>query len=112
MQNKTLVPIARKLRKQQTPEEFKLWQLLRSRRFQNFKFRRQFPIDQYVTDFICLSKRLIIELDCGQHNQNPDDLIRDKYLQKQGFKILRIWNNDFNHNKEAVLDKIFNTLNE
>lgn len=112
MQNKTFIPIARKLRKQQTPEESKLWQLLRSRRFQNFKFRRQFPIDQYVADFVCLSKRLIIKLDGGQHNQNSDDIIRDEYLQKQGFGILRIWNNDFKYNKESVLDKIFNTLSE
>lgn len=112
MQNKTLIPIARKLRKQKTPEEAKLWQLLRSRRFLGYKFRRQFPVDKYVADFVCLSKRLIIELDGGQHNKNPNDATRDEYLQKQGFRILRIWNNDLNINKESVLDKIFYTLNE
>ncbi len=110
MRNKELIPIARKLRKKQTPEEAKLWYFLRSRRFQNYKFRRQFPIGQYVVDFICLSKRLIIELDGGQHNQSAEDVIRDKYLNCQNFTILRFWNNDVNQNLESVLDKIYTEL--
>lgn len=106
-----LTAIARKLRTTQTPEEIKLWRYLRSRRFQNYKFRRQFPIDKYVADFICLSKRLIIELDGGQHNQNADDVVRDKYLHDQGLVILRFWNNDINQNPESVLEKIYQALN-
>lgn len=104
------IKLAKNLRKNQTPEEAKLWMLLRNRRFSKFKFRRQFPIDGYIVDFCCLSKRLIIELDGGQHNQNPADKDRDEYLEKQGFRVLRIWNNELNQSEEAVLEKIFQTL--
>lgn len=110
MQNKNLTQIARKLRKQLTPEEHILWYHLRSKRFSGYKFRRQFPIDKYIADFICLAKRLIIEVDGGQHNQNANDTVRDKYLHDQGFFILRFWNNDINQNLESVLQKIYNEL--
>lgn len=110
MQNKNLTQIARKLRKQMTPEEHILWYHLRSKRFSNYKFRRQFPIDKYVVDFICLTKRLIVEADGGQHNQSADDAERDKYLSGQNFRILRFWNNDINQNLESVLQKIYNGL--
>jgi len=110
MQNKNLIQIARKLRKQMTPEEHILWYHLRSKRFSSYKFRRQFPIDKYVVDFICLAKRLIVEADGGQHNQSADDIERDKYLRGQNFTILRFWNNDINQNLEAVLQKIYNEL--
>lgn len=112
MQNKNLTPIARKLRKQMTPEEHVLWYHLRSHRFIGYKFRRQFPIDRYVADFICLAKRLIIEVDGGQHNQSARDATRDKYLRDQRFTILRFWNNDINQNPEAVLQKIYQELKD
>ena len=108
-----LTKIARNLRKHQTPHELKLWQLLRSRRFQNFKFRRQFPVDKYIVDFCCLHNRLMIELDGGQHNENANlekDEVRDKYLHDQGFTVLRIWNNEINNNLEGVAGKILSLL--
>lgn len=112
MENTNLIPVARKLRKQQTPEETKLWQELRSRRFIGNKFRRQFPIGHYVVDFICFNKNLVIELDGSQHNQNPKDIIRDTYIKGQGFKVLRFWNNDINQNFSSVLEKIYIALQE
>jgi very-short-patch-repair endonuclease len=110
MQNQNLTQIARKLRKQMTPEEHILWYHLRSKRFSSYKFRRQFPIDKYVVDFICVAKRLIVEADGGQHNQSADDAERDKYLRGQNFTILRFWNNDINQNLESALQKIYQEL--
>jgi very-short-patch-repair endonuclease len=110
MQNKNLTQIARKLRKEMTPEEHILWYRLRSKRFSGYKFRRQFPLDKFVADFVCLAKRLIVEADGGQHNQNAYDVERDKYLQSQNFTILRFWNSDINQNLESVLQKIYNEL--
>ena len=107
MRSNNLLKISRKLRKTQTPEEIKLWKYLRSKRFQNFKFRRQFPIDKYIVDFVCLSKRLIIELDGGHHNQNANDIVRTQYLKNQNFKVIRFWNSEINRNFEFVLEKIY-----
>jgi len=109
---KNLILLAKKLRKTQTPEEIKLWKYLRSRRFQNYKFRRQFPIDKYIVDFVCLSKRLIIELDGGHQNQNTNDITRSQYLKSQKFKILRFWNSEINQNFESVLDKVYQAIEQ
>ena len=64
-----LTHLARNLRKNQTNVEQILWLQLRNRRFLNYKFRRQFPIEPYIVDFICLELKLIIELDGSQHNE-------------------------------------------
>ena len=69
--------IARKLRQSSTKEERVLWQLLRNRQFKNLKFKRQFPIGNYVVDFVCEEIKLIIELDGGQHNE-PVNIEADK----------------------------------
>lgn len=109
MRNK-FVTIARRLRKQQTPHERKLWSLLRRKSFENLKFRRQYPIGQYIVDFCCFEKKLIIELDGGGHNdemQIEKDKLRDKYLKNQGFKILRVWNNEIDSNLDGVFRKIY-----
>ena len=109
MRNK-FVTIARKLRKRQTPHEIKLWYLLRGKNFQDLKFRRQYPIGKYIVDFCCFEKKLVIELDGGGHNtdnQIQKDQLRDKYLENQGFRILRIWNNELDENLDGVLDKIY-----
>jgi very-short-patch-repair endonuclease len=101
------------LRKSLTPEERKLWFLLRDRRLKDFKFRRQVTIDKYIVDFCCFDKRLIIEVDGGQHNDILNiqkDEERDKYLQKQGFRILRFWNGDVNNNEHEVLESILLAL--
>jgi very-short-patch-repair endonuclease len=93
-----------------TDAEHWLWQLLRAHRFAGFKFRRQVPIDFYIADFVCPSARLIIELDGGQHAVGSADERRDTYLETQGFRVLRIWNNDLFTNEEGVLEAILSAL--
>ena len=108
-----LVKLARILRKNQTPYESKLWCLLRDKRLEGLKFRRQYPIGIYIVDFCCFEKKLIIELDGGHHNQNEqikNDQKRDQYLINQGYKILRFWNNDLDNNIEGVIEKILISL--
>ncbi len=110
----SLIQISRDLRKNQTPHEKKLWRLLRNRRFQGFKFHRQFVLDPYVVDFCCYERRLVIELDGGGHNnpiQENDDQKRDTHLCKKGFTVLRFWNHELDKNEAGVLDKIFQQLN-
>ncbi len=97
--------LAKQLRKNQTPQEQKLWNILRNKQFHNLKFKRQYPIGNYIVDFICIEKMVIIELDGGQHNipENIEtDNIRTKYLNSRGFKVIRIWNNDIENNIEGV----------
>jgi len=99
-----LTPLARKLRQNLTIAERKLWHYLRSRNFLGLKFRRQEPIGNYIVDFVCYEKKIIIELDGGQHNEfREKDIPREKWLEKQGFKILRFWNTDIIKNINGVL---------
>ena len=103
---------SRAMRKNPTQAENKLWQELRSKKL-GFGFRRQFVIDsKYIADFVCLEKRLIIECDGGQHNQNFDDIERNFYLESQNFRILRFWNNEILENLEGVLSVIKESLND
>ena len=101
---------AKRMRLAPTEAEHRLWQLLRAKRFAGYKFRRQVPIDFYIADFICLSQRLIVELDGSQHLDNPRDVQRDVYLQAQGFRIIRVWNNDLFKNEEGVGELILSAL--
>ena len=105
--------IARKLRQSSTKEERVLWQLLRNRQFKNLKFKRQFPIGNYVVDFVCEEIKLIIELDGGQHNEPENieaDKVRTEFLESKGFKVIRFWNKDINLNiggvYEFLLDEV------
>lgn len=85
------VNIARKLRKDKTPQEGVLWAELKDRKLQNFKFRRQHPIGRHIVDFYCEEKKFVIEVDGGQHNeqnQYEKDLLKNKYLKNQGYTIL------------------------
>ncbi|MFZ2975089.1 MAG: endonuclease domain-containing protein [Candidatus Moraniibacteriota bacterium] len=99
----------RNLRKNSTPQEIILWSHLRAKKFHNLKFRRQHQIGKYIVDFICLDKKLIIELDGWQHkeeNQERYDKTRTEFLEKQGFRIIRFWNNEVNDNLVEVFIKI------
>ena len=97
--------IARKLRNNLTEAEKKLWYYLRANNLGE-KIRRQQPIGPYFVDFVCLKKYLIIEIDGGQHNESAADRIRDNFLTKEGFRVLRFWNNEVLENTEAVLEQI------
>ncbi|MFL5218240.1 MAG: endonuclease domain-containing protein [Microvirga sp.] len=94
---------------QPTEAEHRLWQVLRAHRFAGYKFRRQVPIDFYIADFVCFAERLIVELDGGQHSASGDAK-RDAYLHEQGFRVLRIWNNELFTNEEGVTEAILAAL--
>ena len=104
------VNLERKLRKQATDAETKLWLSLRDRRLCGFKFVRQEAIDSYVVDFVCRDKRLIVEVDGGQHADNPGDRERDRVLAAAGYRVLRFWNNDVLTNRDGVLHVIAEAL--
>lgn len=102
-----LVTIAQNLRKRSTDAENLLWRHLRRKQIAGVKFRRQQPIDNYVVDFVCFEKRIVIEVDGGQHAINRfKDIEREKYLIENGFIILRFWNNEVLQNAEGVLEVI------
>ena len=85
---------ARQLRHNATEAERVLWKVLRSRQFSGYKFRRQHPIGRYIADFACIELRLMVEADGSQHVDNPMDEQRTKWLDSQGWKVLRFWNKD------------------
>ena len=104
---------ARNLRKNMTKQERILWKLLRKKSINNLKFRRQYPIGNYIVDFICNEKNLIIEIDGGQHNEDQNiiyDQVRTKYLESKGYKVIRFWNNDIDNNIEGVYQEILKHL--
>lgn len=107
-QDERLTVLARRLRHHQTDAERCLWGCLRNRRLDGLKFKRQQPIgDNYIVDFVCGDKRLVIELDGSQHTtQTIKDKIRTDYLKSCGFTVLRFWNNDIFSNLKGVLEQI------
>ncbi|MDR0247229.1 MAG: elongation factor P maturation arginine rhamnosyltransferase EarP [Burkholderiales bacterium] len=108
-----LIQRARELRKQQTPHEYALWQQLRAKRFSDYKFRRQQPLGRFIVDFVCFPQRLIVELDGGQHADVSEyDAQRDTWLEHEGFRILRFWNNEWTMQQESVLEAIWRALQE
>ncbi|MDP3907103.1 endonuclease domain-containing protein [Novosphingobium sp.] len=109
MGEKRLTPIARKLRANPTDAEQRLWAHLRSKQL-GVKFTRQFPIGNFVVDFACRSARLVIELDGGQHADNPADLARTRAIEGFGFRVIRFWNNEVLENTDGVLITIMREL--
>jgi very-short-patch-repair endonuclease len=101
---------AKALRKNMTDAEQLLWRHLRAHRLGDQKFRRQQPIGLYIVDFVHFGARLVIEADGGQHNDSPDDAVRDAWLRNQGFTVLRFWNSDILQNIEEVLEAILKEL--
>ena len=100
---------SRRLRRDSTDAERKLWQYLRAGRFDGLKFRRQHPIPPYIADFCCIEKRLIVELDGSQHNAQVD-AVKTGFLESRGWSIVRFWDNDVLLETEAVLDAIWNAI--
>jgi very-short-patch-repair endonuclease len=107
--------IARKLRNNLTPQEQRLWQKLRALRASHgFHFRRQAPIDCYIVDFVCFERRLVVEVDGGQHGveiQEAKDRVRDHHLTGSNFQVIRVWNSDVDSNLDGVMEQIVLTLN-
>ena len=100
------ITFAKKLRINSTDTEKYLWKYLRGRQLEGFKFRRQHPIGKYIVDFVNLERRIIIELDGGQHIENKKDKLRDKWLEERGYEVLRFWDNEVFTNVEGVLEVI------
>jgi len=100
------MPDPRQLRKNMTEAEHVLWFRLRSHQVEGHKFRRQHPIGHYVVDFVCLERRLIVEVDGSQHMDNPNDEIRTRWLEREGYKVLRFWDNEVLMETDAVMEVI------
>ena len=86
-----------------------MWYYLRNNQINNCRFRRQYPVGNYIVDFVCRSKNLIIEIDGGQHNEQQSikyDDMRTNYLKTRGFNVIRFWNNKIDGNIEGVVNKI------
>lgn len=110
MKNSNLKGFAQELRNNQTDAEKEIWSHLRQRQMFYFKFRRQQIIGNYIVDFICFEKQLIIEIDGGQHSDITDKR-RTDFFEKEGYKILRFWNNEVLSNIEGVMEKVLIELN-
>ncbi len=105
--------IARTLRKNQTPQEITMWKYLRNFQIHGLKFRRQYPIGNYIADFVCKEIKLIIEIDGGQHNETDSieyDNKRTEFLESKGYRVLRFWNCDIDKNIEGVYQKILEAV--
>ncbi len=107
---KRLTDVSKKLRQNSTEAEKRLWIRLRSKK-SGFKFRRQQQIGNYIADFICFDKGLVVELDGGQHAIDTEyDTQRDNWLRSEGFDVVRFWNTAVFENIEGVMEVIMNRL--
>ena len=96
------------LRKNLTPQEIILWSRIKGNQL-GYKFRRQHSFDNYIVDFYCKEKSLIIEIDGWQHKEEfsgEREKIRTEFLENKGFNVLRFWNNEINNNLEGVILRI------
>jgi len=115
MDNKPLTYQGREMRLQGTPAERVLWSKLRNKQLDGAKFRRQQPLRKYIVDFVSFEKKLIIEIDGGQHNKDEvlsQDKVRTAWLNSQGFRVMRFWNNEVIENLEGVIQKILEIIEE
>jgi very-short-patch-repair endonuclease len=104
-------PRARALRQNVTEAERRVRQILRSHQMQGYKFRRQVPIGRYIADFVCHEARLIVEIDGGQHDfSSPQEAERSAFLQSEGYRILRFWNNEVLTNLDGAHRTIVSEL--
>ena len=106
-------PFVRNLRRKQTEAEKVLWARLRNRGMAGTKFRRQQPIGSYVVDFVSFERKLIIEIDGGQHNDREaieKDEQRTAWLNEKGYRVLRFWNNEVLMETNGVLEQIIQAL--
>jgi len=110
-------PVAKRIRKfaktmrhESTDAEAAMWRLLRDRRLAKHKFRRQVPFRNYILDFVCFERRLVIEIDGSQHAESCRDMERQALLAADGFRVARYWNNDVLQRRTSVLEDIFAKL--
>jgi very-short-patch-repair endonuclease len=98
---------ARELRNNMTNAEWKVWSRLRNRQMAGYKFRRQFPIGPYFADFACLSARLVIEVDGGEHHGAESDERKTAFLEARGYQVLRVPVQDIDERMDDVMPGIF-----
>jgi very-short-patch-repair endonuclease len=102
---------ARRLRCEMTDAERLLWGQLRQRQIAGLKFRRQHPLGSFIVDFVCIEAGLVIEVDGGQHGERqPADEARTAWLNSQGYRVLRFWNNEVLQNLDGVREAIWTEL--
>ena len=88
-----------------------MWRLLRNRELTGYRFRRQNPIGQYIVDFVCFEKKLVVEIDGGHHQeQSHYDKERTSWLESRGFRVLRFWNNQVLEERDSVLEDMLAAL--
>jgi very-short-patch-repair endonuclease len=103
--------LARGMRHRPVECEKRFWRLVRDRRLGGFKFKRQVLIGSYIVDFVCVERKLVVELDGSQHaDQREYDEQRDAFLRAKGFCVVRIWNMELLENPEGVLDMVLAAL--
>ena len=113
MGNPNLANRAKELRHSETEAEQIIWSWLRAKKLNGVKFRRQEPVGIYVVDFVSFEKKLIIEIDGGQHNLEENkatDEVRTQWLKSQGFRVIRFWNNEVSSNLDGVIALIEESL--
>jgi len=111
--NQEQVGFAQELRQKQTDAEKALWAKLRNRQLEGVKFRRQQPVGSYIVDFASFERKLMIEIDGGQHNEDKTkerDTERTARLKETGYRVIRFWNNEALTNLEGVLESIREAL--
>ena len=94
------------MRKDPTDAEAVLWEMLRAKKLEGMRFRRQHPVENYIVDFICLEEKLIIEVDGSHHAENSYDAKRDERLKALGFEVLRFWNDEILKNSDDMAQMI------
>jgi|ERR1043166_1723608 very-short-patch-repair endonuclease len=103
--------LARGMRHKPVECEKRFWYLVRDRNLGGYKFKRQVLIGSYIADFVCIERKLVVELDGGQHADRRDyDEKRDTFLRAKGFRVLRFWNVEFLENPEGVLGAVLAAL--
>lgn len=110
MRERQKTRFARQLRRQMTEAEASLWHHLRNRMLMGCKFRRQHPIGPYIVDFACIERKLVIELDGSQHADSVSDSARTNWIQANGYRVLRFWNNEALRQQQVVLAVILEAL--
>jgi very-short-patch-repair endonuclease len=101
---------AQQLRNNSTDAERRLWRRLSRRQLEGLKFSRQMPVGPFICDFMCRERRLVVEVDGGQHAESARDAGRTAFLEAEGFRVIRFWNNDVLGNIDGVLQIIAEAL--
>ena len=115
MEKPHLTERAKELRRNETDAERLMWSWLRAKQINGIKFRRQQPIGGYIVDFVSFEKKLIIEIDGGQHNfdnNRENDRVRTEWFEAQGYRVIRFWNTDVYTNREGVLYKVVEAMED